>query len=159
MTAPAVYTRRCASSASSLPHVLELSLVIQKIVGEEDKDILGGICSMNQTFETNTTATIKSALTNNNFLNNNGNIDEVRFSMTDVGTPTEEKLENETFNYVKNSCTVCNKQVTHMTKHMKTHIYNESMNEKCHICDKTFKLKKYLKQHMKSHNGKKLIMA
>ena len=35
-----------------------------------------------------------------------------------------------------------------MTKHMKTHIYNESMNEKCHICDKTFKLKKYLKQHL-----------
>ena len=43
---------------------------------------------------------------------------------------------------------VCNKRVTHMTKHMKTHIYNESMNEKCHICDKTFKLKKYLKQHL-----------
>ena len=55
-----------------------------------DKDVIDEL----QSFETNTTVTIKSALTNNNFLNNNGNIDEVRYSMTDVGTPTEEKLKN-----------------------------------------------------------------
>ena len=67
-----------------------------------DKDVIDEL----QSFETNTTVTIKSSLTNNNFLNNNGNIDEVSYSMTDAGTPTEEKLlENETFNYVKNSCT------------------------------------------------------
>ena len=47
--------------------------------------------------------------------------------MTDVGNPTEEKFENEKFNYVNNSCIVCNTQITHMTKHMKTHIYNESI--------------------------------
>ena len=48
-------------------------------------------------------------------IDNNGNSDEVCDSMTDVGNPTEEKFENEKFNYVKNSCTVCNTQVTHIT--------------------------------------------
>ena len=60
--------------------------------------------------------TIKSEIIKPNLIiDNNGNSDEVCDSMTDVGNPTEEKFENEKFNYVINSCIVCNTQVTHIT--------------------------------------------
>lgn len=53
-----------------------------------------------------------------------------------------ENLENENFNYdSKNPCPICDSQVAHLSKHMETHMNNESSIEQCHICDKKFTLK------------------
>ena len=58
-----------------------------------------------------------------------------------------EKSDSKNENILK-SCTICNKEVLRLDKHMTTHNINV---EYCHICNKSFNNKRYLNQQMKTH--------
>ena len=97
------------------------------------------ICGDLQEFERDTEILIKMDLNDNDSSENDAN-DYVE----------SEKSDSQKGNILK-SCTVCNKEVLRLDKHMTTHNINVDFVEYCHICNKSFNNKRYLNQQMKTH--------
>ena len=99
------------------------------------------ICGDLQEFERDTEILIKMDLNDNDSSENDAN-DYVE----------SEKSDSKNENILK-SCTICNKEVLRLDKHMTTHNINV---ESCHICNKSFNNKRYLEQHKKTHESTKV---
>ena len=70
----------------------------------------------------------------------------------DVGKKAEDMIGKISGDWTCNICGRISTTKTNMRHHVETHI--EGISHKCHLCDKTFNVKRYLQQHISNMHSK-----